>query len=281
MCWNHLSLSFRDWWRWIHAVSAFKIASYALTNEIKSVRSANGTANASYEMIDFRETTPALGNETMYVNSTDKTASTVGGLAVGAPGEIRGWRTLHERHGKLPWAALFEPAIHLARDGFRVNLDLADALSEEQYPFLVSDPLWAESYAPNGTLLKEGDTVYRKRYANALSIIADEGPNAFYNGSLSVNISAAAINAGGILSESDLANYTTIIRTPSNITYRNKYRIFSTAAPSSGSVVLSALKIFEGFSGNASVGVEYVSEDDPGYNLTTHRIIQVSYVSFS
>lgn len=245
---------------------------------MQSVRAANDTGNASYEMIDFRETMPALGNETMFANSTDKTASTIGGLAVGAPGEIRGWQTLHERHGKLPWAFLFEPAILLARNGFRVNIDLADALSEELYPFLVSDPLWAESYAPNGTLLKEGDTVYRKRYANALSVIANEGPDAFYNGSLSANISAAAISAGGILSESDLANYTAIIRTPSNITYRDKYRIFSTVAPSSGSVVLSALKIFEGFSGNASVGAEYVSEDDPGYNLTTHRIIQVSSI---
>lgn len=40
----------------------------------------------------------------------------------------------------------------------------------------------------------------------------------------------------------DLANYTAIERDPLNITYRNT-RIFSTVAPSSGSVVLSALKV--------------------------------------
>jgi len=141
---------------------------------------------------------PALGNETMYSNNTDKTASTVGGLAVGTPGEIRGWQMLHERHGKLPWAFLFEPAILLARNGFRVNKDLADALSATSYPFLLSDPLWAVTYAPNGTLLKEGDVVVRKRYANTLSILASEGPDAFYNGSLAANISAAAIKAGGM-----------------------------------------------------------------------------------
>jgi len=47
---------------------------------------------------------PALGNETMYVNNTNPTASTIGGLAIGVPGELRGWETLHKRHGKLPWA---------------------------------------------------------------------------------------------------------------------------------------------------------------------------------
>jgi gamma-glutamyltranspeptidase/glutathione hydrolase len=35
-------------------------------------------------------------------------------------------------------------------------------------------------------------------------------------------------------------------------------------APSSGSVVLSALKIFGGFDGSAQ-------DDDPAINLTTHR----------
>lgn len=50
-----------------------------------------------------------------------------------------------------------------------------------KYPFLarqeklilaltlqVNDSLFAESYAPNGTIAKLGDTIYRKRYAAAL-----------------------------------------------------------------------------------------------------------------
>lgn len=54
------------------------------------------------------------------------------------------------------------------------------------------------------------------------------------------------------MTTADLANYTAIVRQPRNITYRNT-RIFSTVAPSSGTVVLSALKVFEGFDdGNVS-----------------------------
>jgi gamma-glutamyltranspeptidase/glutathione hydrolase len=69
----------------------------------------------------------------MFINSTDPHASTIGGLAVGVPGELRAWELLHKRHGKLPWAALFEGAIKLARDGFLVPLDLANALSASEY----------------------------------------------------------------------------------------------------------------------------------------------------
>jgi gamma-glutamyltranspeptidase/glutathione hydrolase len=78
----------------------------------------------------------------------------------------------------------------------------------------------------------------------------------------------AAAASGGIITLEDLECYKTITRTPVNITYRGN-RIFSTVAPSSGAVVLSALKIFEAWPGSALV-------DDPAYDLTTHRLIQAT-----
>ena len=66
----------------------------------------------------------------------------------------------------------------------------------------------------------------------------------------------------------DLKNYSALTRTPVNITYRDN-RIFSTVAPSSGAVVLSALKIFEGWSATAKI-------DDPAYDIVAHRLIEAT-----
>ncbi|KAF9021815.1 gamma-glutamyltranspeptidase [Hymenopellis radicata] len=231
------------------------------------VRSQGKHGRASYETIDFRETMPALGNETMYSNNTNPTASTVGGLSVGVPGELRGWQTLHARHGKLAWAELFQPAIRLARYGFTVTQDLEDALASS-YPFLTADPLWAETYAPNGTLARKGSTLYRKRYAKTLETLALHGADAFYKGPLAERTSTAARAAGGILTPADLANYTAIVRSPNNITYRGRFRIFSTVAPSSGSVVLSALRIFDAYAGDTET------------DLRTHQLIQATKFAY-
>ncbi|KAJ6552579.1 gamma-glutamyltranspeptidase [Mycena vulgaris] len=237
------------------------------------VRFPTAHGKHAYEMIDFRETMPAAGNETMYVtnSTTPQTLSTVGGLAVGVPGELRGWEMLHKRHGRLPWKSLFQPAIKLARHGFPVNVDLELAINLGQ-SWILTDPLWGEVYAPNGTLLKQGDTVYRKRYADTLEQIAAHGADAFYTGRIATNTAEAAYLRGGIITAHDLAGYAAIVREPANITYRNS-RIFSTVAPSSGAVVLSAMKIFEGYQGN-------YTDSDPEINVTTHRLVEAAQFAY-
>ena len=79
---------------------------------------------------------------------------------------------------------------------------------------------------------------------------------------------SAAKEHGGIITLEDLKGYKTITRTPVNITYRGN-RIFSTVAPSSGAVVLSALKVFEGFPATAKI-------NDPAYDIEAHRLIQAT-----
>ncbi|KAF5346019.1 hypothetical protein D9758_013875 [Tetrapyrgos nigripes] len=240
------------------------------------VRFNQPDGSRGYETIDFRETAPAAGNQTMYTSSSQKSASTIGGLAVGVPGELRGWEMLHQRHGSLPWKTLFLPAIRVARGGFKVNQDLASELDARSFPFLLKDPLWAEVYAPNGTVLKQGATCYRKRLANTLEQqvhfsfrgLAEQGAGAFYSGSIANNIVKATTARGGILAANDLTSYQAIVRIPNNITYRN-FRIFSTVAPSSGSVVLSTLKVFEGYNSSAT-------DTDPKFDVTLHRLIQAT-----
>lgn len=68
------------------------------------VRFNNEDGTHGYEQIDFRETCPGACNATMYVaDANGGTLSTIGGLAAGVPGELRGWEKLHTRHGRLGW----------------------------------------------------------------------------------------------------------------------------------------------------------------------------------
>ena len=85
---------------------------------------------------------------------------------------------------------------------------------------------------------------------------------------LKIGPRSAAKERGGIITLEDLKGYKAIPRTPVNITYRGN-RIFSTVVPSSGAVVLSALKIFEGYPATAKV-------DDPEYDIEAHRLIQAT-----
>ena len=158
-------------------------------------------------------------------------------------------------------------AIKTARFGWTVNPDLvrymASANASAQVPnFLTKDPNWALDFAPNGTLVGVGDTITRKRYADTLETIANKGPDAFYTGSIAANTIAALKAANGTMTMHDLANYTVAIRPTANITYRG-YRVQSCSAPSSGEVVLSTMKIVEGYSKLFDVG---------NNNLSTHHL---------
>jgi gamma-glutamyltranspeptidase / glutathione hydrolase / leukotriene-C4 hydrolase len=75
--------------------------------------------------IDFRETAPALASSTMYIN--DPSASRVGGLAAGVPGELRGLEEAHRRWGSLDWKRLVTPSVELAK-GWPVGKELSNRL---------------------------------------------------------------------------------------------------------------------------------------------------------
>ena len=91
---------------------------------------------------------------------------------------------------------LFEPAIRIARDGFRatpllesrlkvllsnhVRLFVLNENVKSAEKWLMTMPEWTEIFAPNGTLAQAGDLVVRANLAKTLEIIALDGPNSFY-----------------------------------------------------------------------------------------------------
>jgi len=88
-----------------------------------TLRIPSNTPNKSAEhwTIDYRETGPALANATMY--KANPMLSKFGGLAVGVPGELRGFEEAHRRWGKLNWSRLVQPSVDLAA-GWKVSVEL-------------------------------------------------------------------------------------------------------------------------------------------------------------
>ncbi|RFU24183.1 hypothetical protein B7463_g12156, partial [Scytalidium lignicola] len=205
-------------------------------------------SDGEYESVDFREAAPAAAFEDMYRNNI--IGSVKGGLSVAVPGELRGLEYLHNKYGALPWRVVCNPAVHVARYGFRVTEDLVrymDAvMSWANETFLVDDPNWAMDFAPNGTLLKLDDTITRKRYADTLEKIAEFGADMFYEGEIANATIAAIQKSNGTMTLEDLKSYHIALRKPISINYRN-YTLYSTGAPSGGPVGLSILKIMEGY----------------------------------
>ncbi|TVY36469.1 Glutathione hydrolase proenzyme, partial [Lachnellula subtilissima] len=228
-------------------------------------------SDGKHESIDFRETAPAAAFEDMYKDNI--MGSVRGGLSSGVPGDVRGLEYLHSKYGKLPWRAVCNPAVHVARYGFPVTNDLVrymDAATSNGNTFLTDDPQWAVDFAPNGTRVGLGDILTRKRYANTLEAIAKHGSKAFYEGKIA-NYTVAALQAqNGTMTLEDLKDYKVTIRKPISITYRG-HKVSSCGAPSGGSVALSILKIIEGYNmSDASIS-----------NLNVHRLDEAMRFSYA
>ena len=76
--------------------------------------------------------------------------------AVTIPGAVSGWAALSKRHGRLPFADLFEPAIRYARDGWQVSPVVAEKWALA-VPALPADLGWPETFMPHGRAPRVGE----------------------------------------------------------------------------------------------------------------------------
>ncbi len=199
--------------------------------------------------IDYREMAPAAAHRDMYLDQDGNVAegrSTVGYLASGVPGSVAGMHMAWERYGKLPWRDLLQPAIRLARDGFTVSHALSRSLKDSA-DLLSRFPESRRIFLKNGELFQEGDTFRQPELARTLELIAEQGPQAFYDGEISRQIVAEMESNGGNITAADLRGYLAKERPPVRGTYRG-YEVVSMGPPSSGGLILiEMLNILEGF----------------------------------
>ncbi len=180
------------------------------------------------------------------------------GLSVGVPGVLRMLELAHQRHGRLPWASVFKPAIALATQGFRVSPRLHSLLQVERNATL-APAARAYFFAADGSPWPVGHRLANPDYAATLQRIASEGVKAFYEGAIAAAIIAAVGGAArhpGDMTQADMAGYVAKSRPALCVPYRG-HRVCSMGPPSSGgTAVAQTLMLLDGFqlgSGAAAV----------------------------
>ena len=91
-----------------------------------------------------------------------------------------------------------------------------------------------------------GDTIYRPRLGETLSIIAEKGPSALYEGELSASICEEIQANGGMITENDLNTYHARVKPALHIHLDNHYTAYGVPPPASSAITLLILKVMDG-----------------------------------
>lgn len=205
-------------------------------------------ANGENITLDFREMAPLKASKNMYLDAKGeviKDASTIGYLAAGVPGTVKGMSAMLDRYGTMKLSDLIQPAIKLAEKGFVINDRQEQTMLGSKDIFKKFPSSSKYFLKKDGSTYKSGDLFVQKDLAQTLKLIAKEGPDAFYKGKIADLIAADMAKQGGIITKEDLAAYEAIWRKPIEGTYRG-YNIISMPPPSSGGThIVQILNVME------------------------------------
>ena len=200
-------------------------------------RSGKGETNT----LDFREKAPQLATKGMFLNTT---GNVVPGMSLythhasGVPGSVDGMYQAHLKYGKLSWATLVQPAINLARNGFKLTKKLAAAINSEESNFRKLNP--GKNYLIKESPWVEGDLLVQEDLARTLELIRDKGRDGFYSGVVADQIVAEMKSGSGLISKADLQAYHSVWRKAIIGSYKG-YRVITMPPPSSGGIALLQL----------------------------------------
>ncbi|MEM7236634.1 MAG: gamma-glutamyltransferase, partial [Pseudomonadota bacterium] len=178
--------------------------------------------------IDFRSVFADFGTTTQEFH--------IGAGAIAAPGVASGLMELHRRAARMPFTALTEPAIRLAKEGVRITGYQAQ-LGRIVQPILMASPESRALSCDASGPLPEGAVYYNPDFADVLETYGREGPRFVMEG----EVGAALIDIareGGHLSSEDLSAYEPVWRSLLTI-HRGPFEIALNPAPSLGGTLIA------------------------------------------
>lgn len=171
---------------------------------------------------DYREVVPNSG--------------TIPAGGAGVPGFVAGLGELHSTYGELDWQEVLAPAIELADDGFEVSPFLALRMQSDFGPEAIAG---LEHFAPGGQPLEAGELLVQEELAATMRTIAEEGPEAYYTGSLSDDLSVVEGLDGA-----SLADYEVVTSEPVRGSFAD-YEVLGPAPPLPGVSLIQMLQVAE------------------------------------
>lgn len=167
-------------------------------------------------------------------------------LGVAVPQTVAGLWEAHERFGKLPWKALVQPAIKLAREGVILTDGEAEATASRR-SVLLRDPGARKAFLkPDGSPYASGERFRQPDLAWTLTQIRDHGAETFYKGAVAKKLVAGIKAGGGLIDMADLAAAKPDVSAPVTSTYRG-YRISYMPPTASGVVLAEGMNLIEHF----------------------------------
>src|SRR5579859_456435 len=172
-----------------------------------------------------------------------------GWLPVTVPGAPKGWRDLHARYGRLPFADLFTDAIGYATDGYPVSPAVARAWRHAVARHgRLSGPEHEEWARLFGQAPKTGERRHDPDKARALDLIARSGADELYRGEIAAAIVEYSARTGGLMSAADLAAHESTWVDPVSVRYHG-YDVWELPPNGQGLAALLALGILDGLPG--------------------------------
>jgi gamma-glutamyltranspeptidase/glutathione hydrolase len=166
---------------------------------------------------------------------------TLGWDSVTVPGCVSAWVALSRRYGKLPFEALFEPAIRYARESFMVSPITAMSWARQAPSFKdMSEFCW--TFLPKDRAPFPGERFYCPQQAETLEDIAATKGESFYRGALAERMALASRSDEGAMTQEDLAQHKCDWVDPISVEYRG-YRLHEMPPNGQGIAALIALGI--------------------------------------
>ena len=203
----------------------------AKTGKLTAIN-ASGWAPAALNIAALQ----ALGNDKMPLDGIH---------SVTVPGAVDGWAKLHGRFGKLPWKDLFQPAIYFASHGYPVTEIISGAWAMEKKK-LSKDVNARHLFLPGGETPKAGQVFRDPQMADALRLIAEQGPAAFYKGPIAKAILKTSDALGGKMAAADLSEFQSEWVQPLATDYRG-WKVYELPPNGQGVAALEMLNILSLF----------------------------------